>query len=599
MADQRVRTVLFGSAFFVVISATILASRHHGGLALVWFGTAIGIGWLTSIERKEWPVALVAMAVTSALATSLFGFGLHMALPFAVVNVFEISFAALLLLAARPQRDWLNSIAGLSVLILVCGAIAPATAGLFGALAANTAAPGGVLYHFESWLTGHALGTLIGFPIVHFVINALSSTGERDTHPARPTEFVLHMAAILVVSFVALDVYRLPLLFLPIVPLMFAALRCGRAGSAIGIVIIGTVAVISLDRGASDISNLAFDMRGKLFFLQFYLATLTLLAIPCSVALRQYRMVLEELAYRKAVNRLITENSDDALVNLDEQGTIRFSSCAGERFTGISELEGHHLEVFFDPLDAALVREAIEDARMNPVETVVLERPVMTADGDERWLEAKLRTATSNSDGLTLRGFAVTIRDVTERKRTELDAIEASETDALTALPNRRLLLRQLDRALAIAGQRPLAFAIVDLDHFKAVNDAHGHVFGDDVLRAVARVMRGYVTPTRSFARLGGEEFALIDIQPDFASSEALCEELRGAIAAIMPRAPDGVPLSITASIGLKRIDKPIGVTEAMQATDALLYRAKHNGRNRVESSTAEGGQQTGRRAAA
>ncbi len=110
--------------------------------------------------------------------------------------------------------------------------------------------------------------------------------------------------------------------------------------------------------------------------------------------------------------------------------------------------------------------------------------------------------------------------------------------------------------------------------------------------------MRRYVTPTRTFARLGGEEFALIDIQPDFATSEALCEDLRGAIAAIMPRAPGGARLPVTASIGLKGFDRPIGVTEAMQATDALLYRAKHEGRNRVAACSPKAAGSAGKRAA-
>lgn len=581
--DIRIRIALFGVAYFIVTSITVGVTRFQGGLALMWFGTSVGVGCLTTIDRKHWPLALTALTCISAFVTAVFGFGPKLALPLALVNAFEVWLSARLLLAARPQRDWLDSMVGLVTFVAVCGITAPVSAGFFGALAANTTAPGGVLYHFISWVVAHTLGMLIGFPVVQFAMTALLRDGERDTHPASALEFALHLFSIAAVSALALGAHRLPLLFLPIVPLMFAAIRCGRAGSALGIVIVGTVAVLSLHEGLSALAALPYDMRGKVFFLQFYLATLSLLAIPCSVALRQHRLVLLELAYRKAVNRLIVENSDDALVNLDERGNIRFASPAAERFTGIADLEGRHFDTFFDPLDAGIVREALNLAQVSPMDTVVIERPVANGNA-EVWLEAKLRTAAKTAGSLTLRGFAVTIRDITERKQGEINAINAADTDTLTQLPNRRVVLRQLERALADAKNHPIAFAIVDLDHFKAINDTHGHVFGDEVLRAVAKVMHRYSTPTRTLARLGGEEFAVIDIQPDFAESAAMCDDLRGAIAAIMPQVPGGERMPITASIGLTGFVRPIDLTQAMQAADALLYRAKHQGRNRVEA---------------
>lgn len=596
-ANKVTGPALFSVVYFLVVSLTISTTRFEGGLALVWFGTAVAACWLTTIERKDWWRWLIAMVPASMLATVLFGLGPQLAVPLAITNVFESWLTAQLLLAARPQRDWLGTIGGLAVLMVVCGIIAPASAGAFGAIAVTTVVPGDLSHHFLSWVTAHSLGTVIGFPIAHFVISYLGSEAKREYNRAKAAECLGHAVAVAVISVIAFAVHPLPLLFLPVVPVLFASFRCGRGGSALAIVIVGMVGVWSVDTGASVIATLPLALAGKSIFLQFYLATLTAIAVPCSVALHQHREVLRELAYRKAVKRLIAEHSDDALVNLDENGRIRFASRAGERFSGIEDLAGRTLDVFFDPLDQTLVADALEQARMNPDETIVIERPVIRGD-EEMWLEAKLRTAVSHSDGLVLRGFAVTIRDVTDHKNIEFDAIHEAETDVLTQLPNRRVVLRQLERALAHAPQRPLALAIIDLDHFKGINDTHGHVAGDEVLRAVAKVMHGYVSPTRVFARLGGEEFALVDLQPDFAASAALCEDLRGAIAAIMPKGADGARIMVTVSIGLSRIDRSLSVAEAMQATDVLLYRAKHAGRNRVEAEAPRADVRAGRRAA-
>lgn len=152
--------------------------------------------------------------------------------------------------------------------------------------------------------------------------------------------------------------------------------------------------------------------------------------------------------------------------------------------------------------------------------------------------------------------------------------------DALTGLPNRRQLEAELAERLA-RGER-LAFAMADVDHFKAINDCHSHPVGDAVLREIGELLRQHCRDEDLAARVGGEEFALLLADVDGAAAHAICERLRAAIARHdWPRLSPG--LRVTMSFGLTTSrDAGDGSTSLQARADAALYRAKGAGRNRV-----------------
>lgn len=157
--------------------------------------------------------------------------------------------------------------------------------------------------------------------------------------------------------------------------------------------------------------------------------------------------------------------------------------------------------------------------------------------------------------------------------------------DALTGLCNRRHFIELVDRELARARRngRPLALAIVDVDLFKDVNDRHGHIAGDGVLREIGDVLRAHLREGDIAARIGGEEFAVLLPETALQAAAGLAERLRAAVARTR-FAPGGAPQSITVSIGLAGHDAQRGnFGLLMRAADGALYRAKRDGRNRVE----------------
>jgi two-component system cell cycle response regulator len=156
--------------------------------------------------------------------------------------------------------------------------------------------------------------------------------------------------------------------------------------------------------------------------------------------------------------------------------------------------------------------------------------------------------------------------------------------DALTGLSNRRAILAQL--AGAVSGARrhghPLSIAVLDLDHFKRINDTHGHKTGDDVLIAAARAMAAHMRAEDQLGRVGGEEFLVLLPDTDADAAQHMAERVRAEVAA----APTPVP--ITVSIGLATWDGE-AADDFLQRADEALYAAKQGGRDRVMAATLHG----------
>jgi len=169
-----------------------------------------------------------------------------------------------------------------------------------------------------------------------------------------------------------------------------------------------------------------------------------------------------------------------------------------------------------------------------------------------------------------------------------IDALcELSERDALTGLPNRRAFLarvaQELDRSTR-SGESSLLL-MFDIDHFKGVNDVHGHLAGDAVIRAVGAALRDHVRPMDTVARLGGEEFGVLLPQCSVGAGAVLAERLREAVQATRVELPDGkTALLVTVSVG--GAYSPPWVRSSIEhwlgRADRQLYLAKRQGRNRV-----------------
>lgn len=176
------------------------------------------------------------------------------------------------------------------------------------------------------------------------------------------------------------------------------------------------------------------------------------------------------------------------------------------------------------------------------------------------------------------------LREMTESLSARSQNFEhAALTDALTGMQNRRYfddaLREYLEEFRKI--DRPIGLMILDLDHFKMVNDTYGHDTGDDVLRAVAKCLREMTRYHDIVARLGGEEFAIVAPNMGIDMLARLAERIRNAIS-VMPVSSGNVRLKVTTSVGLAIWDRSESVEQFYRRADAQLYEAKRKGRNRV-----------------
>jgi diguanylate cyclase (GGDEF)-like protein/PAS domain S-box-containing protein len=192
-----------------------------------------------------------------------------------------------------------------------------------------------------------------------------------------------------------------------------------------------------------------------------------------------------------------------------------------------------------------------------------------------------------SAEGRLLRMVAIK-HDVSDAKKLQADLIRLANTDELTGLYNRRQFMQRCTEEIA-RGQRwerPLSLAMLDLDHFKLLNDRYGHAFGDEVLRTFANCCQSSVRIEDVCGRLGGEEFAILLPDTDRYTATQIMERVRQAVSELqLDSSQNGEPVHFTVSIGISELyPGDATATPMMARADAALYLAKQEGRNQVRA---------------
>jgi diguanylate cyclase (GGDEF)-like protein/PAS domain S-box-containing protein len=288
--------------------------------------------------------------------------------------------------------------------------------------------------------------------------------------------------------------------------------------------------------------------------------------------------------------RAVVEGAHDfALYSLDLSGRVDAWNLSGFRLHGLpaGQVLGRPLTALWThgELGAKGLEELLLEVRSKGfAQTAGWQHG---AQGEPKWVELMVSAIAEPSGQIT--AYSVVARDSTERMRQAQELERLATTDPLTGACNRRSFLERAkaDRARQLRYGTHWSLAMVDADHFKRVNDVHGHDVGDAVLVALTRACEGTIRSLDLFARLGGEEFAVLMPSTSLDAAAKLGERLRAAIQQMRVPAADG-PVQITASVGVASAASGEEVAAVLQRADRALYRAKADGRNRVTADGAE-----------
>jgi diguanylate cyclase (GGDEF)-like protein/PAS domain S-box-containing protein len=577
--------------------ASHLAALQTSGLEALWPSNAIvlAILLLTGHSRKDILTIVGGQAAGSLLLHLLRADPPVLTGLLTCANITE-SLAAFGLLRMIGIRGGLidrgtNFVA--LVLAVGCAGLASSTIGGLGLWIAKSVP---FWDGWRSWYVSGVLSALMVTPTVVVAADILRGRRMRGLTGYRLIEAAALLGLIAAVTSYVFLVTRLPLTFIIAPCVLLATFRFRVVGAVAGISTVAIIAAVTTAAGRGPIALLLSHQPGdQVLMLQLFIAVTLLSALPVAAILTERDHQAEETRAFAEHFKSVVENIGEVIFRIDGQGRWAYLNPAWESLTG-------------QPLTASLGRSWLD--LIEPVERVELgERTDAVLRGEDRSARRIVRLQTP--DGLRwvelfmqglrdqdgrIAGATGTLRDIDDRKRLEEHVITAkrraeqrareatllASTDELTGIANRRAFMGQLDREIAGAVEFgwPLAVAMFDVDHFKAVNDRYGHAVGDRVLQLIAARAAAVVRGGDLVGRLGGEEFGILMPGASLEEAALVAERLREAMETA--RELDESLPGVTISIGIATRETQRRAAELLAAADVALYAAKGEGRNRV-----------------
>ena len=582
-ADEKntVLRILALAVAYAVSGYMGLAIPYISNITLIWLPTGIAVAALARWGTTCWPgIALGALAVELTVVPPL------PAVTVTVTNTLAPVVTVWLLNRWGFHRDFDRH---RDILIFVAAALAgmliSSTGGISTLATAGTVPAAAVFAGWLTWWLGDAVGVLLAGPL----LLSLNAKNLREFSERR-LELLLWL---LVTALACWGVFfanpgsedaGLPLAFIPIPLLVWAALRLGITGASLAVLLLSVGAALSTAMGSGPFHGKSPQIG--LLLLWAYTLSLAVVAMMITALDAERRRALEQFKTKALHLRTIVQSEPQCVKIIDHNLKLLEMNQAG-----LEMIEADSIDQVIgkDIGDVVLpaYRDAFNQLTQRTLEgasgTLVFE--IQGLKGRRRWLDTHtvpLRDPDGNISG----ALAVT-RDVTQQKEDEEAIHRLAFYDPLTGLPNRRLLLDRIGHALAhVRRTRDFgALMILDLDHFKTLNDTQGHDVGDTLLQAVAERLNGCIRECDTVARLGGDEFVVLIEQlsrdPRMASEQAetIGEKIRHALSSSYVLSTHDFQTSVSLGICLfhGEEDRP---EDVLKRADLAMYQAKGSGRN-------------------
>ena len=292
------------------------------------------------------------------------------------------------------------------------------------------------------------------------------------------------------------------------------------------------------------------------------------------------------------VFQALVENTNDVIMVLDATPLskggpkIVYINPAFEKLMGYTadEVIGQNPKILQGPGTDDKTRYKIRKAMR---EGTSIRTQILNYDkaGNELWLDINMVPLFDENGTLTY--YAAIERDLTEHKKLQSHLESMATIDSLTGLANRQAFMQraknEFNRARRYA--RPLTVVMIDIDHFKAINDRYGHAAGDEVLRQAADICQSSLRGSDLMGRVGGEEFVLLLPDTPHTNAYHVAERMRVHLYETPIELENGTTLNVTASFGVASMNEDDSDFNAvLERADEAMYHAKHDGRNQVKS---------------
>ena len=562
-------TVCACTALYVGASRIGFALAYvDGTVSTVWVPAGLGLVMLVLGGRKLWPAIVIGEFIANVIhgtsAAASFGMGIG--------DVLE-ALAGQTLLARvnfRPAMDRVRDVFAL----LILGALAATLVGaIFGtaSLLLFTGLPwSGAWSTWYTWWLGDVTGVIVVAPLLFSHIGR----SFRLTQGSQALELIAFLSVLVPVVLIALGAPA-AVGFLTLPTLVWGTLRFGQRGATVANAVIACGLVIIARRANTPLAGLSLSNR--LLLIQDFAAVAAMTTLVLAVEIGERRRDADELA---ALTVVATATAQD--MPIDE--LLPLSARAAGEFLGLEELlvtrnadSGSSTVLAGWPTGAAHAgTPAPDDGLRVPilvhgVEWGQLLIPQGATTTRSRPIEEAVASLTRFARQIGLGIASADARD---------GLIERAYTDPLTGLANHRRFHERLSAEVARTARhgRPLAVAMIDIDGFKTVNDAVGHVAGDQVLAAVARRISEVMRSEATVARLGGDEIGVLLPECDIESAYAVVERARKMVAA----KPIGAAGTVRISAGVCDNTQATSAEQLREFADAALYWVKAHGRNQV-----------------
>jgi diguanylate cyclase (GGDEF)-like protein len=562
-------TVCACAALYVGASRIGFALAYvDGTVSTVWVPTGLGLVMVVVGGRKLWPAILLG----EFLSNVIHGTSASASLGMGIGDVLE-ALAGRALLARvhfRPAMDRVRDVYALLILAALVATLIGATFGTASLLLFGGLPWSGAWSTWYTWWLGDAMGVILVAPLLFsFIGRSL-----RFVHGLQTLELIAFGSVLVPIILVSLGAPP-ALGFLTLPTLVWGTLRFGQRGATLANAVIAAALVIIARHANAALGGL--DLSNRLLLIQEFAAVASMTTLVLAVEIAERRRDSDEVA---ALSTVATATAKDTPI----AELLPLATRAAGQFLRLDQLlvirgagEGRSIVVDGWPAGVAESGDGAPDGG--------LRFPILVHGAEWGQLlvpegAASSRTAPTQDCLSSLNRFARQIGLGVASAEARDGLIERASTDPLTGLANHRRFHERLEAEVARAGRhgRPLSVAMIDIDGFKTINDAVGHVAGDEVLATVASRIREVTRTEVTVARLGGDEIGVLLPECDIENARSVVERARQIVSAT----PIGAAGIVRISAGVCDNGQAAGAEQLREFADAALYWAKAHGRNQV-----------------